>query len=175
MPDPTVTRRIAVLGRAGSGKTTASLILGDALGIQVVHLDQLYWTREWEPVGEARFEELHKAATAGQAWILDGGYMSLPSFVDRVRRSDLIVITRAPLAVCLYRVVRRTFRHRGKARADRPTSAEEAFSPTFLAWILRWSWIHRHLPDEIASLVPGTRIAVVRGLSDLQVLVRLLE
>ena len=44
-------RRIAVVGRAGAGKTTTiALAIGDAFGLPVVHLDPLYWTADWQPV-----------------------------------------------------------------------------------------------------------------------------
>lgn len=35
--------RILVIGSPGSGKTTFSLRLGEALAIPVVHLDRLNW------------------------------------------------------------------------------------------------------------------------------------
>jgi adenylate kinase family enzyme len=161
-------RRIAVLGRAGSGKSTVAVALGTTLGLRVVHLDQLYWSSDWRPVASERFEALHLAAIAADAWILDGGYTASPSFADRLRRADLVVITEASLARCLYRVVRRTIRYRGRLRTGGPDGADEQFSLTFLIWIVRWTWKHRDLAGEIAAIDPDVRIAVVRRPGDLE-------
>jgi adenylate kinase family enzyme len=160
-------RRIVVVGRAGSGKSTTSIALGLALGLPVVHLDQLYWTSDWHPVGTERFEALHDAAIATEDWVMDGGYMSLPSFGGRVRRADLVVITQAPLPVCLFRVVRRTFRYHGRERPGRPDGADERFSLEFLVWIVRWTWKHRHLEREIRAHDASIPIVVVRRPADL--------
>ena len=116
-------RRIAVIGRAGSGKSTAAVALGRAFDLPVVHLDQLYWTSDWQPVPADRFEAAQQAAIAAETWVIDGGYSTPPAFGDRVRRADLVVITEAPLVVCLYRVIRRAIRHRGRPRAGRPDGA----------------------------------------------------
>jgi O-acetyl-ADP-ribose deacetylase (regulator of RNase III)/adenylate kinase family enzyme len=161
-------RRIAVIGRAGSGKSTAAVALGRALGLPVVHLDQLYWTSDWRPVTAERFEAGHVSAIAEESWVLDGGYVSSPSFVDRVRRADLVVITEASLARCLYRVIARTVRHRGRPRVGRPHGADERVSLTFLIWILRWTRKHRDLRGEVLALDPTARVEIVRDGADLE-------
>jgi len=167
MLESTRPSRIAVVGRAGSGKSTTSIALGLALGLPIVHLDRLYWTSDWHPVGQEAFEARHDAAVATEAWVMDGGYMSLPSFGGRVRRADMVVITEAPLPVCLYRVVRRTFRYRGRERAGRPDGAAERFSVEFLVWIVRWTWKHRHLERDIRALDSSIPIVMVRRPADL--------
>jgi adenylate kinase family enzyme len=161
-------RRIVIIGRAGSGKSTVAVALGKALGVPVVHLDQLYWTSAWEPVAPERFGELHAAVIATDAWVLDGGYTTSPGFAERVRRADLVVITDAPLVLCLFRVVERTIRYRGRPRTGRPVDADERFSLTFLIWILRWTRKHRDLAGEVAVIDPRVRIVVVRRPGDLE-------
>ena len=78
------------------------------------------------------------------------------------------MITEAPLAVCLYRVIRRTIRHRGRPRADRPDGADERISLTFLIWIVGWSRKHPDLRQEVLALDPTARIEVVRGAADIE-------
>jgi hypothetical protein len=142
--------------------------LGQALDIPVVHLDQLYWTSDWRPVPEDSFNAAHAAAIANEEWILDGGYMSRTSFVERVERSDIVVITEASLVRCLSRVLLRTIAYRDRPRGDRPYGADEAFSLTFVLWILRWTRTHPDLAAEIASIDPGKPIAIVRCASDVR-------
>ena len=170
-PRSTRPRRIAVVGRAGSGKSTTSVALGAGLGLPVVHLDQLYWTSDWQPVPAERFDALHDAAIAEDAWVLDGGYFSARSFGGRIRRADLVVVTKAPLLLCLYRVVRRAYRYRGRERADRPDGADERLSLEFLVWIVRWTWKHRHIEAELRAHDPDVPIVVVRNDRDIEQIV----
>lgn len=161
-------RRIAVIGRAGSGKSTAAVALGRAFDLPVVHLDQLYWTSDWEPVAPERFDAAQRSAIAGDSWVIDGGYSTPPAFGERVRRAELVVITEAPLAVCLYRVIRRYVRHRGRPRAGRPDGADERIDLAFLIWIVRWSRNHPDLRGEVLELAPDATLVTVRSAADLE-------
>jgi len=143
-------RRIAVVGRAGAGKTTIALAIGEALGLPVVHLDPLFWTADWQAVPRERFEAAQAEATAGDAWVIDGGYLGSDGWPERARRADVIVVAEASLALCLWRVARRPLR-RGTHRPDRPAGGHEQFSPYFLWWIVRWSRRHPHLAATLAG------------------------
>ena len=163
------TRRVAVLGRAGAGKTTAACRLGDALGVPVIHLDALYWNADWTPVEPQMFAERQRAVIGRDAWVLDGNYTSLPGLQERLSRADAIVVVEAPVAVCVWRVIRRWLAFRGTTRPDRGANGRLTLS--FLRWI--WSWSRRH-PDfagEIRSVAPGTPVLLARGAHDVEGLV----
>jgi adenylate kinase family enzyme len=157
-------RRIAVIGRAGAGKTTYAVAIGRELGLPVVHLDALFWTADWKPVERARFEAAQRAAIDGDAWVIDGGYLSSAGWPDRARLADVIVIADAPLLLCLWRIVRRRFERTGP-RPDRPPGGHEQLSPYFLWWTLGWKWRHRRLAGDLAA--KGARVVVVRSTKDL--------
>ena len=133
-------RRIAVIGRAGAGKTTVALELGDALGLPVVHLDRLYWDPGWRPVDRSEFEARQADAVAGDAWVIDGGYLASDGWPERMRRAEVVVLVEAPLRVCLARIIRRSVRRGGERRPDLPDGCEEHFSPAFIWWTLAWTW-----------------------------------
>ena len=152
-------RRIAVVGRAGAGKTTIALAIGDAFGLPVVHLDPLYWTADWQPVPRERFEAAQAEAIARDAWVIDGGYLGSDGWVARARRADVIVVAEGSLPVCLWRVIRRSLR-RSQRRPDRPARGHEQFSPYFLWWIVRWSRRHPHLAATLAG--EGHRVVRAR-------------
>jgi adenylate kinase family enzyme len=163
-------RRIAVIGRAGSGKTTVALWLGQAFALPIIHLDQLYWTSDWKPRPDALFESEHVDVIGRERWVIDGSYLGSPALAERLQRADLVVITSAPILTCLARVIRRSVRDRGRDRPDRPIGADEALSLTFLVWVVRWSWRHRDLEDEVRRLAPHVHVAVIRGQADLRAL-----
>ena len=131
-------RRIAVIGRGGAGKTTVALRLGRELGLPVVHLDRLYWGPDWQPVAPHVFGERQAAAIAGDAWVIDGGYLASAGWEARVERADVVVLVEAPLTACLRRILRRSLSRSGRRRPDLPDGCDEAFSLFFLRWTLGW-------------------------------------
>jgi adenylate kinase family enzyme len=160
------TRRVAVLGRAGAGKTTVARRLGEALGAPVIHLDALYWNADWTPVSPESFAERQQAVTAQDAWVLDGNYTSLPGFEERLSRADAIVIVEAPLALCYWRVIRRWLRFRRTTRPD--LGASERLDLAFLRWIWDWSRRHPDFAGEMRAQVAGKPVLVARRDHDVE-------
>ena len=162
-------RRVAVIGRAGAGKTTISVRLHEALGLPVVHLDALYWTPDWSEVGQAEFDLRQRQAIEQPEWIIDGGYLSSPGWPARLERSDLVIVAEAPLLICLKRVLVRAVR-RGHSRPDRPLGGGEQLSLYFLWWIVTWTRRHPHLAATMRE--SGKPVIVVRRLTDLEPVIR---
>ena len=86
-----------MIGRGGAGKTTVALRLGRELGLPVIHLDRLYWGPGWQSVAPRVFRERQAAAIAGDAWVIDGGYLASAGWEARIERADLVVLVEAPL------------------------------------------------------------------------------
>ena len=42
-------QRVAIIGTGGAGKSTLARRMGERLGIEVIHLDHLFWQPGWEP------------------------------------------------------------------------------------------------------------------------------
>ena len=69
-------KRILVLGSSGSGKTFLSLRLGQALGIEPIHLDMQFWKPGWVPTPREEWRKTVSSLVAKQSWIMDGTYES---------------------------------------------------------------------------------------------------
>ncbi len=111
-PDFVLGRRIAVCGVTGSGKTTLTRQLGAALGLSVLELDALHWTKpDWQEPDEADFRDRVEAAllAAPEGWVCDGNYTSkLGNIVTG--NADTIVWLNLPLRVTFWRLLQRTTR-----------------------------------------------------------------
>ncbi|MEJ7704935.1 MAG: hypothetical protein WKF47_15355 [Geodermatophilaceae bacterium] len=67
-------QRVMVVGCAGAGKSTVAGIVGQRLGLPVVHLDQHYWAASWVEPDEATWRQRQRALVAGARWVIDGNY-----------------------------------------------------------------------------------------------------
>jgi adenylate kinase family enzyme len=102
----------AIMGPNGSGKSTLAERLAKALQADFVELDALNWEPGWIALNESDPEELERrfrTATGGERWVAAGSYTRLcqRAFWPRL---DTIVWLDMPLRLCVWRLLRRTWR-----------------------------------------------------------------
>lgn len=159
-------RRVSVVGSTGSGKTTFARELAAVLGIAHVELDALAWGRGWTLAPPSVFQERVRAATAGDAWVVDGGYGGRGARDIVWARADTVVWLDFSLPVILARLFRRTnARIRSRQELWPGTGNVETFRSQYLSsqslflWALR---THRRRRRETGRLLALPQYARVR-------------
>lgn len=99
--------KIAVLGYAGGGKTYLSDYISEKKNIPVLHLDEIKWDKEWNPINDSMVLPQVSEFMANDSWIIDGYYDYL-YYRERLESADLIVLLLLPRLTCFYRAVKRT-------------------------------------------------------------------
>ena len=155
--------KIAVIGYSGAGKSTLARELGRRYGCPVLHLDQVQFTAGWaeRDRGEAlarveKFMELDD-------WIIDGNYGAFYQ-ERRLAEADRILFLNFGRWDCLFRVLRRARRFRGRTRPDMAGGCTEKLDWAFVRWVLwegRTSDRRRHY-RRIAEAWPE-KIVVLRN------------
>ncbi|HEY8192740.1 MAG TPA: hypothetical protein VIF36_02335 [Gaiellaceae bacterium] len=160
-------KRIAVTGPAGAGKSRLARELGDAFGIEVLHLDTLFWKPGWVRTPAAEWEVLQRRELERDSWIVDAQYDDmLPDWLDA---ADAVILVDASPLRCLWRVSRR--RLDGKRGPDVPGGSERAPIHHSLAKFARGQWHYRRTvrPELLADLGrrhSRQRIVVIRSGED---------
>ncbi|CAN7481595.1 hypothetical protein LJR164_003257 [Phenylobacterium sp. LjRoot164] len=156
-------RRVVILGNSGSGKSRLARRLGGALDLPVVHLDPLYYGPGWTHGDPTAFRERVGEALAGDAWIVDGSFLSLVGDIT-LPRAELIVWLEQPRWLALTRALRRCLAPSGARRADLPDGCRDTPSREMLADI--WTY-DRHARPEIerrlAQLAPHASVRRLAG------------
>lgn len=167
--------RIAVIGTAGSGKTTLARDLSARLDLPHLELDAVYHQPGWQPLDAEVFRARVAAFCAGDRWVTCGKY-------GVVRP---ILFARADTIVCLdhgrlrqtLRVARRTVR--------RLVTRQELWNGNRETWhslwwpdrercIVRWAWENvprvRVLFAELEAHPPhpGVRVVRLRGFAEVR-------
>jgi len=142
------TRRIAIVGPGGAGKSTLARRLGERLGLPVIHLDAEYWRPGWVEPPKPEWARRVRELTAGERWITDGNYGGTMEI--RFAAADTIVFLDVPRGLCLWRVLRRTLRFAGRSRPDMTEGCPERISLAFVRWI--WEYPRTRRPGVLARM-----------------------
>lgn len=65
-------KKIAIIGCAGSGKTTLAFKLKKKLNLPLYHLDQYYWKPGWGRCDFEIFRKTYDLLCEQDAWIIEG-------------------------------------------------------------------------------------------------------
>ena len=156
-------QRILVMGASGSGKSTLARRIGERLCLPVVHLDRLYWRRNWVEAPETEFVAAVGQAARGQAWVMDGNYTRTLDL--RLPRAEAVVWLDLPRHVYFPRAVLRSLRNLGTTRPDIADGCPERIDPRFLfGWV--WDYPRRARARQVhvmATLPPHVRGITLRS------------
>jgi adenylate kinase family enzyme len=104
--------------------------------------------------------------------VIDGSFLPAPGEADdaRLARADTVLFLDAPRRVCLWRVLVRAVRDRGRRRPDLPEGCEEGVDRALLGWIWRYPRVDR--PRVLALLVRlrdrGAEVWILRSRADVE-------
>jgi adenylate kinase family enzyme len=141
-------KKILVVGSGGSGKSTFARRLGEALGLEVIHLDSFYWLPGWvEPAKDAWREKVSQLLN-GESWVIDGNYSGTIDL--RLEACDTAIFLDLPRSTCVWRIVKRAIVYRGQSRPDMAEGCNETLTWEFLRWV--WSYPTRSRPKMLSRM-----------------------
>lgn len=152
-------QRVLVIGSGGAGKSTFSRRLGEATGLPVVHLDACHWRPGWVAAPKDEWMRIVDEIAARDAWIMDGNYGG--TLDQRLAACDTVVFLDLPRVVCLWRVLWRSVRYRGRSRPDMAPGCPERMTWEFVRWI--WTYPRKRRPDILRRLdaLPAEKRVVI--------------
>lgn len=151
-------RRVMILGSPGSGKSTLARRLGQALGLPVFHLDQLFHQPDWQPSPPDVFIARVVEVAALPEWIIDGNYSGTAG--PRLAAADTIIYLDVPRWLAMVRVIRRAVLGYGRQRIDAAAGCRERIDPEFFLYVWRW---HRDVEPRVRAMMtlfPGDIVEI---------------
>ena len=156
-------RRVMAVGGCGAGKSTFSKKLAALTGLPLIHLDRLGWRENWEKTPREEFDAVLSAVIAGEEWIIDGNWSRTVS--ERLKRADTVFWFRFNGLQCLWGVVERFLRDRGKVRDDMAEGCFETMNAEKLKFFHTTLWGARRTNRRIGEYLkdfPDVRVVIFR-------------
>jgi adenylate kinase family enzyme len=160
-------QKILVIGSGGAGKTTFAKRLSSILGIEVVHLDALYWNPGWVETPKAEWNRTIESLIERDSWIMDGNYSGTLDL--RTKACDTVIFLDMATCICLYRVIKRALKYRNRNRPDMGAGCLEKLDMTFILWI--WNYRKRTRPKIIKLIqenCSGKRVIWLQSNADVE-------
>lgn len=127
--------KIAIIGYSGSGKSTLASFLGQHYNCEVLHLDKIHFTSNWQERTVNEMTDDISKFMSQKDWVIEGNYSSF-LYEERMREADCIVYFNFNRVNCLYRAFRRYLKYKGQTRPSMAENCREKFDFEFMKWIL---------------------------------------
>ena len=157
-------KRIMIIGCPGSGKSTLSKQLAMKLKLPLVHLDQIYWKNNWQPISNEIFDQLLLHEVEKDEWIIDGNYSRTISM--RLEKCDTIIYLDYHRMTCLLGVIKRVIKGYGKTREDMGENCPERLDPDFLKYVWTFNQSRREEYLNLLSHQKDKRVIILRHRRD---------
>jgi adenylate kinase family enzyme len=135
-------KRILIIGSSGAGKSTFARRLGAATGLQVIHLDKIFWNPNWVETARDEWQKKVEQVLELDSWIVDGNYSG--TMETRFAACDTVIFLDMPRTVCIYRILKRVAFYRKGARPDMAEGCDERFDWQFVKLV--WNYPTRSKP-----------------------------
>src|SRR5712692_7323271 len=140
-------KRVVIIGRGASGKSTLAVCLGEITGLPVIELDKIFWRPGLAATPRDQWVVVQERLVAEEGWIMDGDLGPYDAVEVRLRAADTIIFLDFSLVRCAWRAVRRSCE-----RGD------------FWRWLLAYGHQSRPiLRAAIANHAPNAVLHVFRG------------
>jgi adenylate kinase family enzyme len=101
-------KRVVILGRGASGKSTLAVRLGEFTGLPVIELDKAFWRPGFVATPRDQWVVIQERLVAKEKWIMDGDLGPYDAVEIRLRAADTILFLDFSLARYAWRAIRRS-------------------------------------------------------------------
>lgn len=128
-------KRVMILGPSGTGKTTLGRRLGEKLQLPILHLDTVYWLKDWEHMEKEPFHLwMVQYLTDHKSWVIDGNYTNNKHFDLRLQLADTIILLDYGTSAALKGIHERAEKYKYQVRSDMAEGCVEGVDQVFLQY-----------------------------------------
>jgi adenylate kinase family enzyme len=128
--------KIVVLGSSGTGKTTICRMISKKLKIKELHLDSVYWKKDWNNISKEEYNTYMKDfLVKNKSWVIDGNYSNNDHFRYRLDSADIIIFLDFGTQMSLQGIHKRAKMYKHQTRSDMAEGCVEGIDQVFLKYV----------------------------------------
>ncbi|WP_298769135.1 adenylate kinase [uncultured Shewanella sp.] len=161
-------KKVMILGKPGSGKSTLSRRLASATQLPLHTLDIIEYKKNGERIDQALYREIHDNIIEKESWIIEG-FGLMESFFQRLEAADTLIYIELPYLVSYWWVTKRFL----KGLFIRPKGWPQGCSVVKGTWrsyqVLRLcpQFWNRDFMAKIESLPTTKSVYIIRSAAEL--------
>lgn len=161
--------KILIFGPSGTGKTTLGRKLGAKLGLPTLHLDSVYWLKDWEHIDKDSFHIwMANYMTKNRSWVIDGNYTNNKHFELRLKLSDTIILLDYGPQAALHGIHERAETYKHQVRSDMAEGCVEGIDQVFLQYVAFYHKAHiKRLKAAIQKYAGFKQILIFKNREEL--------
>lgn len=129
-------KKVAIFGSSGTGKTTLARTLGEKLNLDVLHLDTVYWRKNWTTLPKPEFtRKIRHYMQTQERFVMDGNYTNSKTLKDRLEVCDTLILLRFDTKKALKGIIEREAQYKHRFRSDMATGCYEDIDQEFLQYV----------------------------------------
>jgi len=153
-----------ILGPSGTGKTTVSRLLGEKLGLKILHLDNVYWEKDWHNISKEEFDKyMQTFFKKYRKWVIDGNYTNNRHFQYRLDLADTIVLLDFGLQVSLKGIHQRAKEFKHRHRSDMAEGCIEEIDQEFLQYVAFYQEKGRYVKAIIKQYEKKKKVLIFKS------------
>ena len=152
--------RIAIIGGAGSGKTTLSNKLSEIFNIPATHIDGIHHLENWKQRDKEERDKIILEIASQEKWIIDGTYRA--TLRQRLERADLVVWLDFSTIALLKGVIGRYLKNKGKEKPEIP-GCKEKVDKEFLLLVLKYNKTRRNIILENLEGIDKNKVVILKN------------
>ena len=153
------------MGCPGSGKSTLAKKLAKEYNLPLIHLDSIYWRKNWTNISEEEFDKKLEEEMSKDSWIIDGNYNR--TITRRIEKSDTIIYLDYSRLTCIIGVIKRIIKYRKVVRSDMGEGCFEKFDLEFFKFIWNFNKENRKKYYDILSKLESKREFIIKSRREL--------
>lgn len=143
--------KIAIFGSSGTGKTTLARKIGNKLHLPTLHLDSVYWKKDWNNISKDEFDKyMKKYLIKNKSWVIDGNYSNNRHFEYRLRLADIIIFLDFGRDVSLQGIHERAQEYKHQVRTDMAEGCVEGIDQVFLQYV---AFYHKFRSKRLKAII----------------------
>jgi len=165
-------KKIAIIGNAGSGKTTLSKKIAQITDLPLKHLDRYFWKPNWQEPNRKEFKKTHDLLCDQGEWIIEG--ISTKTAQYRFERADVIIFLDTSKWTCLYRISKRACINWNQEICA-PGCKERGPTLKFLSFIWNFNKNRRQIILDMLPQYSNNKVKIIKTKNDENQLLKLLD